>query len=71
MTTMTIKTTGMYCPSCPMLIELSLQDLPGIGDVRASTADCETVVTYDESLITLDVIMNEIRNAGYGAECAT
>jgi copper chaperone CopZ len=70
MTTTTIVTTGMHCPSCPMLIELSLRDLPGVGDVRASTADCQTVVTYDESLVTLDAIMNEIRNAGYGAECA-
>jgi copper chaperone len=70
MTTITIKTTGMHCPSCPMLIELSLRDLAGVGDVRSSTADCETVVTYDESLVTPDTIMNEIRNAGYGAECA-
>ena len=70
MTTITIKTTGMYCPSCPMLIELSLRDLPGVDDVRASTADCETIVTFDESLVTPDTILNEIRNAGYGAECA-
>jgi copper chaperone CopZ len=70
MTTTTIKTTGMYCPSCPMLIELSLGDLPGVGSVRASNADCETVVTFDESVIALDTILNEIRNAGYGAECA-
>lgn len=70
MTTSTIKTTGMYCPSCPMLIELTLRELPGVGDVWASTADCKTVVTYDESLVSLDAIVTEIRNAGYGAECA-
>ena len=26
-----IKTTGMHCPSCPMLIELSVRDLPGVA----------------------------------------
>jgi copper chaperone CopZ len=70
MKTITIKTTGMHCPSCPMLIELSVRDLPGIGDVRVSNADCETVVTYDDSFITPESILTEIRNAGYGAECA-
>ncbi len=70
MTTLHITTTGMHCPSCPMLIELSVRDLPGVSDVRVSNADCSTVVTYDESVITQDVILNEIRSAGYGAECA-
>ena len=70
MTTVRIKTTGMHCPSCPMLIELNVCDLPGVTAVRASTADSLTVVTFDESIITPDAIVNEIRNSGYGAECA-
>ena len=69
MTTVHIKTTGMYCPSCPMLIELSVCDLPGVADVQVSSADCRTVVTYDESQTTAETILDEIRNAGYGAEC--
>jgi len=70
MTTVHIKTTGMYCPSCPMLIELSVRDLPGVVDVRVSNADCSTLVTYDESALSVDAILQEIRDAGYGAECA-
>jgi copper chaperone CopZ len=70
MTTISVKTTGMHCPSCPMLIELSLRDLPGVNDVRVSTVDCQTIVAYDESLLTPEAILNEIRSAGYGAECA-
>jgi len=53
-----------------MLIELNVCDLPGVTAVRASTADSLTVVTFDESIITPDAIVNEIRNSGYGAECA-
>jgi len=68
MTTMHIKTTGMHCPSCPMLIELSVCDLPGVTAVQVSIADCSTVVTYDESKIDAQAILEEIRGAGYGAE---
>jgi copper chaperone len=68
MTTTRIKTTGMHCPSCSMLIELSVGDLPGVSEVRASNADCLTVVTFDESVIALDTIINEIQSAGFGAE---
>ena len=70
MIAMRIATTGMHCPSCPMLIELSVCDLPGVTAVRVSSADCSTVVTYDESTITADAILDEIRRAGYGAERA-
>jgi copper chaperone CopZ len=70
MTTIHIRTTGMYCPSCPMLIELTVHDLPGVTDVQVSNADCSTVVTFDESATTAETILAAIRNAGYGAECA-
>jgi copper chaperone CopZ len=65
---MHVRTTGMHCPSCPMLIELSVCDLPGVTAVRVSNADCSTIVTYDESAITADAILDEIRGAGYGAD---
>jgi copper chaperone CopZ len=69
MRTIRIATTGMYCPSCPMLIELSVCDLPGVAEVQVSSADCRTVVTYDELQTTAETILDGIRNAGYGAEC--
>jgi copper chaperone CopZ len=53
-----------------MLIELSLRDLPGVGDVKVSAANSQTVVTFDESVITADLIIKEMGNAGYGAERA-
>ena len=68
MTTMRVATTGIHCPSCPMLIELSVCDLPGVSTVRVSNADCSTVVTYDESKVNAETILAEIRSAGYGAK---
>jgi copper chaperone CopZ len=51
-----------------MLIELSVCDLPGVTAVQVSSADCSTVVTYDEGTMTAETILREIRDAGYGAE---
>lgn len=68
MKTVDIKTTGMHCPSCSMLVEMNVSDLPGIESVKASVADCLTTVTYDETAQTAEKIVAEIRDAGYDAE---
>ncbi|NTW28228.1 MAG: heavy-metal-associated domain-containing protein [Coriobacteriia bacterium] len=68
MTTIQIKTGGMHCPSCAMLIQLSVEDLPGIESVKASNADGLTTVTFDPAAVTAEAIAEEIRKAGYSAE---
>jgi len=68
MSTIDIKTTGTHCPSCSMLIEMNVSDLPGVSEVRASHADGVAKVTYDPSAIDAETIAEEIRKAGYGAE---
>jgi copper chaperone len=68
MTTTTFKTSGMHCPSCSMLIEMNVSDLPGVETVKASHADGVTVVTYDQSQVDAARIESEIRAAGYEAE---
>jgi len=68
MNTAKFKTSGMHCPSCSMLIEMNVSDLPGIESVRASHADGLTTVTFDPSTIDADKIAAEIRAAGYDAE---
>ena len=68
MNTITVKTSGMHCPSCSMLIELNVSDLPGVESVKASHADGTTVVTFDEGQVDASRIESEIRAAGYEAE---
>ena len=68
MNTVKFKTGGMHCPSCSMLIEMNVSDLPGVESVHASHADGLTTVTYDPSAIDADKIATEIRAAGYEAE---
>ena len=50
-----------------MLIEMSVSDLPGVGDVKTPKGDGVTTVTFDPSKITAEQIADEIRKAGYGA----
>jgi copper chaperone CopZ len=68
MNTIKLKTGGMHCPSCSMLIEMNVSDLPGVESVRSSHADGLTTVTYDPSATDADKIAAEIRTAGYDAE---
>jgi copper chaperone CopZ len=68
MNTIKLKTGGMHCPSCSMLIEMNVSDLPGVESVRSSHADGLTTVTYDPSSIDAEKIADEIRTAGYDAE---
>lgn len=68
MNTIKLKTSGMHCPSCSMLIEMNVSDLPGVESVRASHADGLTTVTYDPSATDVDAIVAEVKTAGYDAE---
>ncbi len=68
MNTIKLKTSGMHCPSCSMLIEMNVSDLPGVDSVRASHADGLTTVTFDSSAVSAEKIADEIRAAGYEAE---
>lgn len=70
MNTIKLKTSGMHCPSCSMLIEMNVSDLPGVDSVKASHADGLTTVTFDPNTVTAEKIAEEIRAAGYEAELA-
>lgn len=72
MTTVTKRfaTTGMHCPSCSMLIQMDVSDLPGVSAVSADHRTGMTDVTFDESTVSSDEIVDAIAKAGYGAELA-
>ncbi len=68
MVTARFITTGMHCPSCSMLIQMTLEDLDGVVSARADHAAGTTEVVYDPSRTTPEGIVAEITKAGYGAE---
>lgn len=69
-TTSRLNTTGMHCSSCAMLVDMTLGDLVGVTASKTDHATGETVVTYDDEVVSLETIMGAIRSVGYEAEPA-
>jgi copper chaperone CopZ len=63
-----LKTTGMHCSSCSMLVDLTLGDLPGVVSTKTDHASGDTVVAYDPDAVGVDAIIDAIRSVGYDAE---
>jgi copper chaperone len=63
-----LKTTGMHCASCSMLVDMTLGDLKGVEESKTDHATGETVVTYDADAVSIDDLIAAIRSAGYDAE---
>lgn len=62
-----LKTSGMHCRSCSMLVDMTVGELDGVSDVRTDHATGDTVVTFDADVIGVDAIVEAIRSAGYDA----
>ena len=60
-----IKTTGMHCPSCEMLVTDSLEDEDGINNAKADHKSGLIEVDFDDSKTNIDKIKNIIKEEGY------
>jgi len=63
-----IKTTGMHCGSCKMLIEMDVNELPGVSLAEVDLASGVTHVDFDPTEVSVDDIVAAIKGAGYGVE---
>jgi Cu+-exporting ATPase len=70
MTTHSFAVTGMHCASCGMLIDETLEDLPGVSRSQTSVRAGRTTVEADPSIVTTDAILAAIKDAGYDAAWA-
>jgi len=59
---------GMHCSSCAMTIDFDLEDIQGISKAVTSYAKQETVVEFDELIVTEEVVIKQIKKTGYGAK---
>lgn len=66
-TTYTFTVTGMHCASCGMLIDDTLEDLPGITHSTTSLRAGRTTVEADPARTTPEAIIDAISEAGYAA----
>jgi copper chaperone CopZ len=51
-----------------MLVDMTVGDLEGVSLSKTDHATGETVVTFEPDEVTVDTILNAIREAGYEAE---
>ena len=56
--------SGMSCGHCKMSVEKVLKEL-GTSDVNVDLETGKVLVSYDESNITREMIINSIEEAGY------
>lgn len=65
MKTEIFEVKGMHCASCQQLITGKIKDLKGISDINVNFATEKAKVTYDPSLVTIDLMNGEISKYGY------
>lgn len=61
------KITDMHCTSCALSIDMDLEDLDGIKNVRTSYAKAETEVEFEEEKIDEKAVLETIKKTGYTA----
>ncbi|MGW5440737.1 MULTISPECIES: heavy-metal-associated domain-containing protein [Nocardia] len=67
MTTHVFRIDGMHCGSCALLIDDTLEDLPGVGSTQTSMKKGRATVDLDSAVTTPDDVIAAITELGYTA----
>lgn len=59
------KIAGMHCTSCAMTIDFDLEDLAGVTSAKTNYAKQECEIEFDEEIIKLEKILEQIEKTGY------
>jgi copper chaperone len=60
--------SGMHCGSCGLLIDDTLEDLPGVSASRTDVKQARTTVYVDPTRCAIDDVIGAIAVAGYTAQ---
>ena len=63
-----LKTKGMHCPSCEVLVMDSLEELEGVSNAKADNSSGIVEVDFDESKTNVNKIKSIIKKEGYNIE---
>ena len=63
-----LKVTGMTYSGCVNKIEHALKALPGVRSAKASLAQHEAVVQFNEAQTSHEQLQSAIEKTGYGVE---
>jgi len=61
----TFRIAGMHCASCATMIDLDIEDLPGVKCSKTNYAKQITEVEFDSSQVLLETLKDTIAKAGY------
>ena len=61
----TFHVSDMHCSNCAMKIESLEDELPGVKRVTASYKKAQVMVEFDESLVSIEAIIQGIKKLGY------
>ncbi len=65
MASIKIKTKGMHCSSCEMLVKDSLEEMEGVDTASADHKSGIVEVNFDENMVRKEKIMEIIKLEGY------
>jgi copper chaperone CopZ len=65
--TITFQVNDMHCPSCPRLIQMDLEDHPGVVAASATLETKLVVVEYDPNAVSITDLIQVIKDSGYTA----
>lgn len=63
--TITLQVNGMSCEGCETTIKSSLEQLEGVQQATASHIDSTTIVVFDTTQVSIDLISEKIGEVGY------
>ena len=61
----TLRVDGMFCPSCPYIVQRALKKTPGVIKASVSLRDESAVVTYDSGKTEVAALIKATTDMGY------
>lgn len=65
MTKTTLKISGMSCAHCVMRVSKALKSMPGVTDAQVDLQKAEAQVSYDETRVGVEKLVEAVSEAGY------
>ena len=65
--TVTFDVPGMYCASCPFIVESAMGEVEGVISVTADSSTRTALVVFDDEITSLQDIADASAFAGYEA----
>ncbi|UGT70906.1 heavy-metal-associated domain-containing protein [Nocardia gipuzkoensis] len=66
-----LRIEGMHCGSCALLIDDTLEDLPGVHRARTTMKNRRSIVELDPSTTDIADILAAVEKLGYTATLAS